>query len=313
MLILNTMFGYYSLLCYVKNNGEKCVHEMKYYLNEIGFSEIYTFNQYEHYLKISYLSDRYKILKDKVAKSRDRDIRNYLTSKKSEIHLVYENNILKNDKTSDETFDYLMGSFINKLIVTSNSEDFETAKIYPLLVNENFKPVNLVNTDNLDDLGDTQIYIYEIMISYLEYSNHFYSLQKTIEEKANSQIKNNKKTLILFIIILISSNVLIMGICFYFFKSFIKISNKKLQNVEILLKNEENIEIIKKKLQIITVLFHLYQQHPMKLLKKLNEKMKVLYFPSNKNKKDKLSQNQNNETEDYEIQKIKKKNITFFS
>ena len=311
MLILNTMFGYYSLLCYVKNNGEKCVHEMKYYLNEIGFSEIYTFNQYEHYLKISYLSDRYKILKDKVAKSKDIDIRNYLTSKKSEIHLVYDNNILKNDKTSNETFDYLMGSFINKLIVTSNSEDFETAKIYPLLVNENFKPVNLVNTDNLDYLGDTQIYIYEIMISYLEYSNHFYSLQKTIEEKANGQIKNNKKTLLLFIIILISSNVLIMGICFYFFKAFIKISNKKLQNVEILLKNEENIEIIKKKLQIITVLFHLYQQHPMKLLKKLNEKMKVLYFPS-KNKKDKLSQNQNNETEDYEIQKIKKKKYNFF-
>ena len=89
MLILNTMFGYYSLLCYVKNNGEKCVHEMKYYLNEIGFSEIYTFNQYEHYLKVSYLSDSYKILKDKVAKSNDKEIRNYLTSKKSEIHLIF--------------------------------------------------------------------------------------------------------------------------------------------------------------------------------------------------------------------------------
>ena len=73
-------------------------------------------------------------------------------------------------------------------------------------------------------LGGTQIYVYEIMISYLDYSNHFYSLEKTIEEKANSKIKNNKKILILFIII--SSNVLIMGICFYFFKSFIKISKE---------------------------------------------------------------------------------------
>ena len=309
MLILNTMFGYYSLLCYVKNNGEKCVHEMKYYLNEIGFSEIYTFNQYEHYLKVSYLSDSYKILKDKVAKSNDKEIRNYLTSKKSEIHLIFENNILKNDKTSDETFDYLMGSFINKLMVTSNSEDFQTAKIYPLIVNEEFRPLMLINTQNLENLGNTQIYIYEIMISYLEYSNHFYSLQKIIEEKANNQINTNKKTLILFIFALISSNILIMGICLYFFKSFIKISNKKLQSMEILLKNEENVDNINQKLTIISILLKLYKQHPMKLFNQLSEKNKNVNIEK-KRKKDKI-QNQNHEEEDYEIQKIRKKKYNF--
>ena len=67
MLILNTMFGYYSFLCYVKYDGEKCVHEMKYYLNDIEFSDIYTFNQYEHQLKINFLIDRYKTLRSKVA------------------------------------------------------------------------------------------------------------------------------------------------------------------------------------------------------------------------------------------------------
>ena len=39
---------------------------MKSYLNDIGFSEIYTFNQYEHQLKITYLSDRFKNLKKKL-------------------------------------------------------------------------------------------------------------------------------------------------------------------------------------------------------------------------------------------------------
>ena len=181
LLILNTMFGYYSLLCYVKHDGEKCVHEMKYYLNDIDFSDIYTFNEYEHQLKINFLSERYKTLRSKVANTRDVDIRKYLTTKKPEIHLIFENNTLKNDKTSYETFDYLMGSFINKLISTSNSDDFQNVNIYPLLVDDNFQPLKILNTKNLNEFESTQIYIYEIMTSYLEYSNHFYSLQQTIE------------------------------------------------------------------------------------------------------------------------------------
>ena len=189
MLILNTMFGYYSLLCYVKYDGEKCVHEMKYYLNDIEFPDIYIFNQYEHQLKINFLIDRYKTLRSKVANTKDKEIRNYLTTKKTEIHLIFEDNTLKNDKTSYETFDYLMGSFINKLMTTSNSDDFQTVNIFPLLVDDDFKPLKLFNIKNLNEFGSTQIYIYEIMISYLEYSNHFYSLQQTIEKKSNNQIK----------------------------------------------------------------------------------------------------------------------------
>jgi hypothetical protein len=157
------MFGFYSLLCYSKHDGKKCIHEMKYYLKDIGFSDIYTFNQYEHQLKINSLSDRYKTLKNKVKEINDIEIKNYLNSKKTEIHLVFENNTIRNDKTSNETFDYLMGSFINKLIVSSNSDDFQTTEIYPLIVNEQFRPVNLVNTNNLTSLGNTQIYIYEII------------------------------------------------------------------------------------------------------------------------------------------------------
>ena len=129
--------------------------------------------------------------------------------------------------------------------------------------------LNLYNTDNLKELGNTQIYIYEIMISYLDYSNHFYDLQEAIEKKANNQIKTNKNTLIIFILALIFSNILIMGICFYFFKDFKKIVNGKLQSMEILLKNERNIEIIIQKLQIIKVLFRLYRQNPIKINKKI--------------------------------------------
>ena len=47
-------------------------------------------------------------------------------------------------KSSNENFDYLMGSFINKLIVTTNSDDFQTAEIYPIIVDENFKPIKFI-------------------------------------------------------------------------------------------------------------------------------------------------------------------------
>ena len=298
-LILNTMFGYYCFLCYVKYDGQKCVHEMKDYLNDIGFPDIYTFNEYEHKLKINSLTDRYKILRSKVSNSKDNEIKNYLSTKKNEIHIVFRNNTIKNDKTSYENFDYLMGSFINKLITTSNSDDFQTVDIYPLLVDDNFQPLKLFNTKNLNELGNTQIYIYEILISCLDYSNHFYSLQEVIKKKANNQIKINRNVLILFIITLVISNILIFGICFYFFKNFKKVVNNKLQTIEILLKNDENIEIINNKLEIISMIFKFYKHNPLKLINKLNDKMKI-------NHHKKLELNSNLE-KDYEIEMIKKK------
>ncbi len=303
MLILNTMFGYYSFLCYVKDDGEECVHEMKEYLNEIEFPDIYTFNEHEHQLKVNFLSDRYKIVRTKVGNTKDIEIRKYLSTKKNEIHLIFENNTLKNDKTSYETFDYLMGSFINKLISTSNSDDFQTVDIYPLLVDDNFQPLKLLNTKNLSEFGSTQIYIYEIMISYLDYSNHFYGLQQTLEKKSNNQIKINKLTLIYFILVLVCSNIFICGICFYFFKDFVKITNNKLQTMEILLKNEENVEIINKKLQTIDLLFKFYRHNPLKIARKLGDKMKI-----SMNKKLQSQNNSSNHIEEnYEIQQIKEK------
>ena len=302
-LILNTMVSYYSMICFVKDKGKECVNEMKSYLTEIEFSEIYDLLEYEQNLKITNLSDRFKTLKKEVEKSKDNEIEIFLTSKKNEIHLFFDNNSLYYSIASKQNFEYLMGSFINKLIITTNSDDFQTVDIYPILVDDNFYPIHLYNSHNLIKLKSTQIYIYEIMISYLDYSNHFYDLQEVIEKKANEQITSNKVTLIIFIVALIFSNLLIMGICFYFFKNFKKLANSKLQFMEILLKNQENIEIINKKLQIISVLFKLYKQHPIKLLKKLSEKMKNQTSKKEHNNVN----NQKKLEEDYEIQKIKEK------
>lgn len=45
-----------------------------------------------------------------------------------------------------------------------------------MIVNDFFQPFQLYNTKNVNYLGMTQIYIYEIITSYLELSNHFYDL-----------------------------------------------------------------------------------------------------------------------------------------
>ena len=58
------------------------------YLNDLGFSDIYIFNECEHQLKINSLTVRYKIfLRNKVSNIKDNEIRNYLTAKKTEIHI----------------------------------------------------------------------------------------------------------------------------------------------------------------------------------------------------------------------------------
>ena len=311
ILILNTMVGYYSLLCYAKKNGENCVHEFKEYLNEIGFSEIYDFNQYEHKLKVISLTELYKKLKGEAEKSNNNEIKMFLNFEKKEIHYAFVNNSLKNDRGTLQDFDYLMVSFINKLVISTNSEDFQTVEIYPLIVNEYFEPIYILNKDNSVYLGTTQIYIYEIMTSYLDYSNHFYNFQKTIEKQLNQQIKRNKNILVVFIIALIFANILIMGICFYFLRHFKIIVNGKLQNIEILLKNENNINTINNKLSNLSTLSKLYKQNPLRLLNKLSELSKL---QNKKEENNPLQNNQhNNQENDYEIQEIKNKiyDLTF--
>ena len=79
-----------------------------------------------------------------------------------------------------------------------------------------------------------------------------------------------------------------------------------MQSLEILLKNEENIKVINKKIQIISIIFKFYKQNPIKLIKKLGEKMRM-----KNNKKKEINNNSfsniKKEKEDYEIKMIKEK------
>ena len=77
-------------------------------------------------------------------------------------------------------------------------------------VDENFVPTNLKIPENVTSLSTIQIYTYEIILTYLEYCNHLYALQLTMEQKVNDQISFNRLTLTIFIIALILSNLIVM-------------------------------------------------------------------------------------------------------
>ena len=85
-------------------------------------------------------------------------------------------------------------------------------------------------------LSTIQIYTYEIILTYLEYCNHLYALQLTMEQKVNDQISFNRLTLTIFIIALILSNLIVMIICYTF---FLNLYNKK-SKINMLIKKADS-------------------------------------------------------------------------
>ncbi len=73
-----------------------------------------------------------------------------------------------------------------KLIMTTNNDNFIDFKIYKIKIDENYNPFEIMNNNSDIKFNENQIFIYEILISYLDYSNHYYSLQVEIENLINN-------------------------------------------------------------------------------------------------------------------------------
>ena len=308
-LILNTMVVFYSMIC-LSWDGNTCTQGIKNVIDNTNYREIFELNRIELIEKINELILQFNDLKTKVENSGINDIKKYSNTLKEEIHLTYENYSLYLIVTKKYSFDFLMEEFINKLIIITNSSDFEASFVYPLQVDENFVPKNFTFSENVKSLSTIQIYTYEIILTYLEYCNHLYSLQLTIEEKVNKQISFNRLTLTIFIIALILSNLIVMIICYTFFLSFQKVVNKKLYLMKQCMKDENNLNILNDKINLIMDLFKFYDKKPMEILEKLNEKTKVkkeYHNPNNTN-----VNNENNENNEKNQKKIYKKYDTYF-
>ena len=312
-LILNTIVVFYSMICF-SSDGSTCTQGIKNIIDNSNYSQIFELNRIELIEKINDLIIQFNNLKTKVENSGINDIKKYSSTLKNEIHLTYENRSLYLTVTKEYSFDFLMGEFINKLIIITNSSAFESSFIYPLQVDENFVPTNLKIPENVTSLSTIQIYTYEIILTYLEYCNHLYALQLTMEQKVNDQISFNRLTLTIFIIALILSNLIVMIICYTFFLNFQKVVNKKLFLMKKCMKDENNLNILNDKINLILILFKFYNKKPMEILEKLNEKTKIKkehHNPNNNNNNNNNINGENNENNENQS-KVYKKYDTYF-
>ena len=271
--ILNLMNSYLSLLniCDEDNN---CKEYLSLYISKFEeFNGIEEIIYKDMFLKLDKLTSLFNDLKTEVEKSGVKEIEKYSSTLTDEIYLSYVDDVLTLNKLSPKRFDYLMKTFINKIIMTTNN-DFYEINIYRMIVDENYNPVKILMNDKSIKFSETQLYTYEILFTYLDYSNHFYALQEEIEKNSDKQLNFNKTSLVIFIIALIFSNIFIMMTCLLLLKFFHGLIDKKIAISEGLLKNQMNIDKLLERIKLIKDLVKFYSKPPIDTLNKLSENMK---------------------------------------
>ena len=294
--LLNLMVSYLSLLQLCDEN-DNCNHHLINYISQFeSFNQINELIKYELQLKLEEITNLFNELKTYVEKSGVKEIEKYSSSLKNEIYLSYIDGNLVLNQLVPVRFDFLMKTFINKLIMTTNNDNFINAKIYKIKVDENYNPLEIMNNNSDIIFNETQIFIYEILISYLDYSNHYYSLQVEIEKNSDKQLKFNLISLIIFIFALIVLNIFIMLSCLLLLNYFHKIIDKLISMMETLLKNQMNIDKLYERIYLLKDLIQFYHKPPMEVLTKLSENMRK--NEKKKHKSETLNQQNQNPNEE---------------
>ena len=272
--LLNIMVSYLSLLklCDKNNNCEQYL--IQFISKYDSFNNIDEIILLDMYLNMEKISSFYKELKMEIEKSGVYEIESFISTLKEELYLSYVNGEIVLNKLPSKSFDYLMKTFINKLIMTTNDDNFSNISIYKVIVDKDFNPLDILINETSIHFSQNQLYIYEIMISYLDYSNHFFMLQKEIEKNSDKQLKFNKISLIIFIIGLIFSNILIMTSCLILLRIFQSNIEKKIIVMKRLLKKQNNIDKLIERINLVKDLIKFYSKPPMETITKLSINMK---------------------------------------
>ena len=98
------------------------------------------------YLKLDKIISLFNDLKTEIEKSGVKEIEIYSSTLTDEIYLSYVDDVLTLNKLSPKRFDYLMKTFINKIIMTTNN-DFYEINIYRMIVDQNYNPVKILMND----------------------------------------------------------------------------------------------------------------------------------------------------------------------
>ena len=292
--ILNLMTSYISLLN-ICDEHLICHNYIEEYFNQDEkFSELDTFIYNELSIKMEEITDLFDSLNKKIKNSNEILLKKYFETTRIEIYLSYINGELKVNKLAKQKMDYLMKTFINKVIMTT-TYNISLIDTFRFIVDEEFYPIKINLPKEIKELQEIELYVYEILISQLDYSTFFYHLQILNENDSKKQLEYNKLILNMFIFLLLIANIFIIIGCIVFIYLF-KISiNNRIYKIDSFLSNQTIVELLLERLELLTELLRFYNKPPMgtisDLLKNIkNEEKKSISIKKQKYKKDEIIQ-----------------------
>ena len=274
--ILNLMTSYISLLK-ICNESLNCHHYFIEYFNEHPtFSDLDEFIYSELLIKMEEIAGTYNNVKKRIEHSKEKNIQNYFKTYKQEVYLTYSNGEFKVNKLSFQKVDYLMKTFINKIIMTT-SYNITKVNIFRFIVNEDFSEIKILKGNNIINFKEIEIYVYDILIFYLDYTNFFYNLQILVEDKSKVQLEYNRMTSYFFIFSLLISNIFIFIACLIILRLFKFNVAERIFKIEIFLSQPKNTEKLIQNMKILNDLIRFYYKPPMDLISELikNEKTEI--------------------------------------
>ncbi len=292
--ILNLMTSYISLLN-ICDEHLICHNYIEEYFNKSEkFSGLDTFLYNELSIKMEEITNLYDSLNKKIKNSNEKLIKKYFETTRIEIYLSYMNGELKVNKLAKQKMDYLIKTLINKIIMTS-TYNISLIETFRFIVDEEFYPIKIRLPEEIKELKEIELYVYEILIFQLDYSIFFYYLQILIENDSKEQLEFNKLILNMFIFLLFIANIFIIIGCMFFIYLF-KISiNNRIYKIDEFLSHPKIVELLIEKLDLLKELLRFYNKPPMGTISELtknlkNEEKKSILIRKDEYKKDEIIQ-----------------------
>ena len=269
--ILKTLVNFFSIFCGIGEDSDKCINHYNKYLYETEFGELYQFGVYELEFRLEILPQSYSSLKQLIEKSDDSELKELLQKVIEVPHIVYANGNFNESYYSFESFDFAMLKYINSLIMITNDNLFQSSPIYPIKLDENFKPVKVNFQYVPSSYNSVQLKVTEILTSYLTYSDCLFELKALLDTKTTEQHKTNKLHLTFFILGLMIGNIIVAIVIFVFFGNFSAIIQRHFYSFENSLNSTVNVDNLNSKLKILSDLSRLFYKSPIKLIYKLSK------------------------------------------
>ena len=269
--ILKSLINFFSMFCGIEEDSDKCINRYNKYLNENEFEELYQFEVYELELRLEIFPQSYSSLKQLIEQSDDTELQEFLQKEIEVPHIVYVNGYFNESYYSIESFDFAMLKYINSLIMIANDNLFQSSPIYPIILDENFKPVRVNSQYVISSFNTVQLKITEILSSYLTYSDCLSELKALLDTKTTNQHKTNKLHLTFFILGLMMGNIIVAIVIFVFFGNFSLIIQRHFSSFENSLENAVNVDNLNIKFKILSDMTRLFYKSPIKQIYKLSK------------------------------------------